>query len=686
MSDLQPRDVSPRDIGALVELIKQNRVREAESGARTLLERYPDAGMLWKILSVALLRQGGDALPALRRAADLLPEDAEAFGNLGEALFERGRWAESLASFQNALALEPQDASSLVHAADALRALGRVRESLPLYHRALTVEPRHRQALNNLGNAFLQLKQYADAVGHYRLALDVTPGDGQIWCNLGTAQRLLGYREEAIASYRQALILNSKDIDALNHLAHLLRDIGLRRDAVALYARAIQTDPNRADSHCNLGMVLFEMRRIDDAVAAFQQALALQPSHAAAHLNLGLALRQKRRPADAEASCRTALGLEPTYVDALAFLGELLADRGQFVGAEELFRQALAINPRFAPALSSIATHRKMTAADAAWAESAESLLAQPMPVMHEIGLHYSLGKYYDDVKRYDDAFAQYRLANELSRRLGPDYDAAKLDRYVAGIARTFDATFMQRTQTRAAVGRSDAPILIIGMPRSGTSLAEQILASHPAVFGAGEVAFWNAAYHEYQDHERGGVDGAAAILARMADEYLGLLASISGGAPRIVDKLPANFLYAGMIHAALPNARIIHMRRHPIDTCLSIYFQNFFNIGPYANDLNSLADYHRQYTRITRHWRDLLPATALLEVPYEGLLEDQEAWTRRMLEFAGLPWDSRCLEFDKTERVVITASKWQVRQPLHAGSSGRWKHYEQYLGPLSSL
>ena len=684
MSSPKSRTLSSRDIGSLVALLGQNRAREAECGALTLLNVYPDAGMLWKILSVAFLRQGKDALTALHRTAELLPGDAEALGNLGEALFERAQWAESLGWLQRALTLAPQDLNLLIHAADALRELGRVPESLPLYHRALRLEPKNRQALNNLGNAFLQLGQYADAVGYYRLALDVTPDDAQIWCNLGTAQRRLGYHDEAIASYRQALRLNSNDIDALNNLAHMLRDLGLRRDAVALYARAIRCNPQRADSHCNLGIVLFELRRIDDAVAAFHQALALQPKHASAHLNLGLALRQKRLPTEAHASCRAALEIDPQYVDALVFLGELLADRGQFVEAGELFQQALAINPRFAPALSGIATHRKLTIEDAAWVRGAESLLAHPMPVAHEIGLHYSLGKYYDDIKRYDDAFAQYRLANELSKRLAPEYDDAKFDRYVAGIERTFDATFMQRLPPDTQ--SFEAPIFIIGMPRSGTSLAEQILASHPAVFGAGEVTFWNSAYHAYQDDERSSGGSGAAILARKAGEYRRLLGSISGGARRVVDKLPANFLYAGMIHAAFPNARIIHMRRHPIDTCLSIYFQNFFNIGPYANDLNSLAQYYRHYLRITHHWRQVLPATALLDVPYEGLLEDQEGWTRRMLEFAGLTWDPRCLEFDKTERVVITASKWQVRQKIHKSSAGRWRHYEQFLGPLLSL
>jgi len=168
--------------------------------------------------------------------------------------------------------------------------------------------------------------------------------------------------------------------------------------------------------------------------------------------------------------------------------------------------------------------------------------------------------------------------------------------------------------------------------------------------------------------------------------DYLAQVSAPAGAAVRVTDKMPANFLYAGLIHAALPRARIIHMQRHPLDTCLSVYFQNFFNVSPYANDLGDLAHYYGEYRRISTHWRRVLPAQSLLEVPYEELIADQEGWTRRLLDFVGLPWDPRCLEFHRTERVVITASKWQVRQKLHSASAGRWRHYERHLGPLLPL
>jgi tetratricopeptide (TPR) repeat protein len=675
--------LNPHEIGALVALVNQDRLSEAEQRARTLLRANPNDGMLWKILSVALVRQGRDALQALHRTAELMPLDGEAHCNLGAALYDQGQWAAALASLQRSLALQPHNVEALVDAANALRALGRAREAVPLYQRALEREPGLVEAHNNLGNAFLDLGRFADAAGCYRTALQFKPNDAQILCNMGTASRQAGLLDEAAQSYERALILTPSDVNALNNLGNVLRDLGSRREAVSLFRRAIELDPGRAESHCNLGTVLFELRRVDEAAASYRQALVLQPDYAPAHLSLGLAMRQQRHPADAESACRAALAIDPNYVEALSFLGELRADRGHFSEAEELFRQAITINPDFSSAYASIATHRKMTSADTEWLKGAEALLAKRRPLGHEIGLRYALGKYFDDVKQYDEAFNHYRQANELTRRYGTKYDGAKLEQRVDRIIRSFDAAFTR--QHLAQGSASELPVFIVGMPRSGTSLAEQILASHPAVFGAGEVIFWNAAYDAFRDAELEGKIGAA-LIPGMAADYLNRLTAMSGAALRVVDKMPANFLYAGLIHAAFPKARIIHMQRHPIDTCLSIYFQNFFNIGPHANDFVNLAHYYRQYLRVTDHWRAVLPATTLLEIPYEALIDDPEGWTRRMLDFIGLPWDPKCLDFHQTDRVVITASKWQVRQKISKSSAGRWRNYEKFVGPLRGL
>jgi hypothetical protein len=348
-----------------------------------------------------------------------------------------------------------------------------------------------------------------------------------------------------------------------------------------------------------------------------------------------------------------------------------------------LFRRAIAIDRNFPSSWIGIASHRKMTRDDAAWIDGAQAVLAEGLPLRHEVGLRHALGKYFDDIGDYERAFASYGQANELTKRYGTSYDPAVITRRVDRNIRRFDR---QRVQGAPALGNpSELPIFIVGMPRSGTTLAEQILASHAEVYGAGELTFWEGAAAAVEPVGNG-TAAEAGMMSRMATACLERLGAIGGGARRVVDKMPGNFMNLGLIHAALPGARIIHMRRHPIDTCLSVYFQTFSTTHPYANDLHDLAQYYGQYVRMMAHWREVLPANTLLEVPYEELVADQEGWTRQILEFSGLPWDPNCLDFHRTDRVVITTSKWQVRQKMHTASAGRWRNYAAYVGPLQGL
>jgi tetratricopeptide (TPR) repeat protein len=705
------------EIGRLVALIARERPGDAEREARALLARHPDAGMVWKVLGVALLRQGKDALPALRRTAELMPQDAEVHRNLGMALYDQSRWEEALAGLQRALAIQPHHVATLTHAANALRALGRPRESLPLYRQALAVDPRSAEVHNNLGNAFLELGECADAVDSYRRALELRPDSADIHCNLGNALRQLGRFEEAIASseraieldatlsmaynnlglslaglgrrseaeasYREALRLRPSYVEALSNFGLLLPELGRRHEAMAVLRQAIDLDPTRAESYRNLGNVFFEFRRIDEAAAAFREALALEPRHALTHASLGAALRMQGRTAEAEESGRAALASDPRSVAALSLLGELRADQGRFSEAEELFRQAIAIDPEYPFAYYSLASNRKMTRDDTAWLAGTRALLEKALPLRHEISLRYALGKYSDDIRDYDQAFSDCRLANETTKRYGIAYDRSRVAERIDWVINHFDATSIRRLQSDG--DSSERAVFIVGMPRSGTSLIEQILASHPEVFGAGELPFWQRALAAYEEAELKSHDGAS-LIPRVARDYLEHMQGLSASAQRVIDKMPQNFMNLGLICAAFPRARIIHVRRHPLDTCLSIYFQYFSHLHPYANDLDNLAHYYAEYLRLSRHWRTVLAASSLLEVPYEALIEDQEGWTRRMLEFIGLPWDPKCLEFYQTDRSVITLSKWQVRQKLHTSSAGRWRNYERYLAPLQHL
>jgi tetratricopeptide (TPR) repeat protein len=705
------------EITRLIALMNAGRYAEAEDASRALLGRHPGIGFLAKLHGVALMLQGKDASLALRKASHLLPDDPETHFHLGNASQRRGELAVAIAGFRRALDLRPDYPEALFNLGNALLHVGRMDEAAASYRRALELEPRLAEAHNNLGNALRDLGELEAATASYRRALEIRPEFADAHNNLGNALRDLGDLEAATASYRRALEIRPEFADAHNNLGNALRDLGDLEAATASYRRALEIrpefaaahnnlgnalrdlgdldgaiasyhrtlalQPGLAEAHNNLGNVLLDLLRLDDAADRYRRALALRPDYAHALTALGRVLRQQGRPAEAEESCRRALEIEPDSAETMTFLGELSADRGRFADADELFRRAIAIDPDLPAAWAGLARTRRMGEGDAAWLAQAQRLVSKGLPVRKEINLRYAMGKYCNDSKDYEQAFSHYRRANELTRRYGFRHDRQKLTRSVDRLTKRYDDKWLRRAQSEGIP--SERPVFIVGMPRSGTTLAEQILASHPAAFGAGELPFWNEAAAACDTSVPEGTPRTGSI-AGLADAYLRQLATLSADALRVVDKMPTNYTSLGLIHAALPNARIIHMRRNPVDTCLSIYFQNFSLAHSYATDLDDLAHYYTQYLRLMRHWRSTLPEGTILEVLYEELVSDSEAWSRKMLHFIGLPWDPRCLDFHETSRTVTTPSRWQVRQKISRSSVGRWRNYESLIGPLRHL
>jgi tetratricopeptide (TPR) repeat protein len=538
-------------------------------------------------------------------------------------------------------------------------------------------------------------KQGKDALQALAAAARCMPADAVAHLNLGNALARLGRLDEARASYGRALAIRPDFAEAHQNLGEVLVASGQFEAAAASCRRALEFKPDLAEAHgtlatasMKLANALRSIGRLDEAAAGYRRALQSKPDLAAAHIELATALRLQQRTDESEASCRNALDLDPNSVAALAVLAELRADTGRFAAAEELYKRAISIDPQAAEAWAGLARLRRMTDADGAWLVAAQDLAGRGLPPHRELLLRYAIGKYFDDVKDFENAFFNYRRANELAKQCGPGHDRAQLTRAIDLIIRSHDQRWIE--QERNASNPSARPVFIIGMLRSGTTLAEQILASHPAVFGAGELTFWGAesaaAIASASAMNARELPVSDATLAALGNQYLELLQRLSPDALRVVNKFPTNFLFLGLIHAALPHARIIHMRRNPIDTCLSVYFQHFEAANTYANDLEDLAHYHCEYQRLMRHWRTVLPANAMLDVPYEGLVLDLPAWCRRMLDFIALPWDERCLDFHRTARIVGTASRWQVRQKISTSSVERWRNYEKFVGPLKSL
>jgi tetratricopeptide (TPR) repeat protein len=651
---LRAGEAGQAQLEPLVALLRTARFAELEARARALLETFPHAGLVWQLLGIALSKQGKDALHALMAAVEYLPGDAVANLNLGNALGRSGRLEEAAAS----------------------------------YRRALSIQPDFAEAHNNLGDVQLELGRLAEAAGSFRRAIQIRPELAAGHQNLGKTLLRLGHYEEALNSCQHAVRLAAESPETHNSLGNAFSRLGRFDDAIASFRRSLALRPDFAEAHANLANALRSTGRLDEAVNGYRLALRIKPGFVSAYIELATALRLQRLSSESEAACREALRIAPESAAAFAVLAELRADTGRFSEAEECFKRAVSNDPESAEAWAGLARVRRMTTADHAWLDATQSLAQRGLPPQREMTLRYAIGKYFDDVRDFPAAFDNYRRANELARRCGPVHDQARVRRSIDLIIRSHDSAWLGKE--RGAVGRSGRPVFIVGMLRSGTSLAEQILASHPAVYGAGELTYWStqlaALLSAGSTTSTCQLQVEDARLASLRGGYLALLQQMSAGATRVLDKLPTNFLALGLIRAALPDARIIHMRRNPIDTCLSIYCQPFEAVNTYTHDLEDLADYYREYQRLMNHWRTVLPEGAMLEVPYEGLVADTQAWTRAMLQFMDLPWDPRCLEFNRTPRTVVTASKWQVRQAIDASSVERWRHYESFLGPLLSL
>ena len=671
------------DLTPLFALLAAGRNAELERDALGLLARHKDFGMLWKLLGAALFNQGKDALAALETAAKLLSRDPESQTNLGNVLRARGRLDEAVSCHRRAIALKPDYAEAHNNLGSALRDSKRPDHAVASYRQAISIKPDFAMAHMNLGDTLLALGRLDEAAWSYRRVLHFRPDSVEAHNNLGNALRDSGRLEEAAASYRCAVAIRPDYAKLHNNLGNALLDLGRIEEAVASYSRALELEPDFAKAHSNLGSAFRELAKLDEAEASYRRALAIRADSSEILTNLGVVQRLQGRADEAEASLRRALSIDPGAAPTITSLAELYADRGQFAEAENLYKKAYAGHPESAQAWAGLAALRKMTSDDSAWIKEAQRIAQRPLRPRDEAHLRYAMGKFFDDVQDYEQAFVSYRRANEIAKAYSPPHDRQHLARTFEFTTRLYDREWLDRAKVTS--NSSSRPIFIVGMPRSGTSLAEQILASHPAVFGAGELSFWKTASLQVGSAAlESGFDGS--VLAKLADEYLQLLTGLSLDASRVVDKMPANFAHLGMIHAALPNARFIHMRRNPIDTCLSIYFQNFHVAHSYANDLEDLAHYHHQYQLLMQHWRSILPPSAILEVPYEALVADQETWSRKMLDFVGLPWDPACIDFHQTNRRVSTFSKWQVRQKISKTSVERWRNYAPFVGPLMHL
>lgn len=603
-------------------------------------------------------RQLDAAIEHGERAVALAPRMASAHGNLGIAYFDKGDLDKAESCQRRALELSP----GLVPALNNMGSIQRNRKNKSLaiewYRKALAVHPAYVEARNNLGAVLVENEQPEEAIPELLRVIKEAPGYADAHYNIGNAFLVLEENEKALAAYGNALKFRPDYAEAFIGLARLYRELENTTQALACASRAIAVAPDKAEAWLAQADVLVRLERHDEATEAYDKALSLNEELVPAWLGKGHLLTELGRLGEAEACITRAQLLAPD--DAAPHV--MMAHAKKMKEDDASFLALVAESEKAPPARENALTRNK------------------------RMSLSFALGKCYDDLRMPDKAFPFFEQGCRIKRST-INYSADATDAHFQAIMDFFTP---ERIASLKGDGElSDKPIFVLGMPRSGTTLTETIIASHPDVHGAGELPD----ILRIARHPVAGCDGRgypfslagldASAYGALGRSYLEGLSARAPGARHITDKMPGNFQCLGLIHLMLPNARIIHVKRNPADTCLSGYTKLFNNSQYQSYDLEELGRYYHGYARLMEHWRAVLPEGSFYEVQYEELVTDKEAQTRKLIEYCGLEWSDVCLESHKTDRVVKTASITQVRQPVYTSSVERWRAYEPYLQPL---
>ena len=539
----------------------------------------------------------------------------------------------------------------------------------------------------------LQLHRNGDLVGAkaaYQSVLSLQSDHAITLHHLGLLLHQAGDLAGAIEHLQRAVQSDPHDAVGYNNLGNMLAEAGQLMASAQAYRNALASAPDYLNARFNLGAALSKLGQFDDALECFKAVVAVAPADVVAWTSLGSVYLDLGSLTESIQAHTQALALDPNNADAHNALGLANMDNGAFSHAADCYRAALRLAPDHSKAALNLAKVKRYAATDEEDIALIDGVLRRPgLAPSRAADVHFALGKVYDDCGHYERAFRHYRSANELRKR-DTSFGREQLRQRVDDTIAAFDAALFEKHAGHGSDNNTLA--FIVGMPRSGTTLVEQILASHPAVFGAGELTLIENISRGLRCQDapaaRNWVTGAALDglqVAALSREYLEQVQPLAGNALRITDKTPGNYYHLGLIALLFPQARIVHCQRNPLDVGLSLYFHQFPHGHEYSYDLADIAFVYRQYRRLMRHWQQVLPIP-IHRVCYERLVNDQEGMSRPLLDYLGLDWNEQVLRFFANKRLVHTASNWQVRQPVYSSAVERWRHYAGELGELQSL
>jgi tetratricopeptide (TPR) repeat protein len=561
----------------------------------------------------------------------------------------------------------------------------RLKEAEDLCNPLLKSHPLEPQVLHAAGLIKYKRMDYRGAIELLSKAVQIDKRNPLYFGNLGEAYRRNRQFDKAMEAFEEAIAQMPEFLMGHLGIANTLRDQGKFKEATSRFRLALAINPTFAPAYHYLGLAFVDQERLKEAIPLLRKAAALRPGYIEAQLSLANTLERDGQSEEALELYRSVLEKMPNHVGIINNIGSILKNMGHIDEAITHFEKALALDPDHVSSYYNLSRAR-VGSNNEELARMEKMVNDDRLNAEQQCSMHFSLGKLHDDLGNYDKAFYHFKRGNEMDTRekpFDPKLHSFAVDRMMAIFNKEFFAG------RRGFGSESTLPVFVLGMPRSGTTLVEQTLASHPEVYGAGElnnIGQIIGALQAVQGRMAAYPECATLIDAvtacQLGEEYVNYLRSVGGTARRVTDKMPGNFINLGFIALLLPNVKIIHCHREPLDTCLSCYFQHFAMVMPFSRDLTFLGSYYRDYTRIMKHWHQVLPQK-IFDVRYEDMVADHEGMSRKLIDFIGLEWDEACLNFYKTERTVKTASNWQVRQPVYTSSMARWKHYEKFIGPL---
>lgn len=602
-----------------------------------------------------------------------------------ERAYQSGNLARAEKFCRLNLKYQPDDRSTKILLAIVIAKKGEAEEAIPILEEVVLEKPSYEAHLG-LATILLFTGNLDEAVIHAEAAIQMAPRELGTYNKFGMELVQRGLAEKAVGYFRRACEFAPNDVSSAQNLAAALKDAGQMRESLAAWKKVTELAPNYGHAWLNLGLLELAAQDLEAALSAGMKAVASDPNSVESQMLVGLAFSEMGRATDATARFRTVLNLDPNHALAQASLGIALYEQGQFDQGIKWLQVSLERWKTNGLAYYTQARSRKITTADAPMIESLETLLQRSdFSLVDRSYMEYALGKAYEDLKDYGTSIAHYDAANNAAYEFWMQENPWNRDRYEATINHTIATFSKDRVEDLKKLGlASDLPVFIVGMIRSGTTLVEQILSSHPSVAGAGELTYWHEQAVKCFNADDDAVD--VEKLTEIATGYLELLKESGPKAHRVTDKLPHNYAVLGLIQPALPNARIIHIRRNPIDNCLSVYTTAYARPPGFTLKRENIIFAYQEYQRLVAHWRQTLPEDRFLEIDYEDLIANRETVARKMINFIGLEWSDRCLHHEENKRIVHTPSAWQVRQPLYTTSIERWRKFEPWIAPFDEL